>query len=151
MDLGDFNQAIQAVYHILELNHEIDEEVLGMLCQVVTKNLSDSFGKPGKEYQASVEKLMAHIASKTGSPKFWNVYSTYYYDLGDLEKAIEFREKEYRSLQKPGWDQDKLLFEDLATGVLKLCKLYMEQGTEKSFYSAEMKLKSLIKKTQVKF
>lgn len=149
MDVGEFNQGIQAFQQILDMKNSIDEEILSMLCTVVTKNISDANGLPGVNLRPTLEKLLEYIASKYSSPMLWSVYATYYQNLGDLLKAIEYREKQCRALQTNGWEQEKVLFEDMAKAVIELAKLYLLEGSQKSIHAAQLKLKSILKKTEV--
>ena len=82
-----------------------------MLCEVVTKNKPDAYGKPGSELQRQLEDTLAVVANQVSSAALWDVYAKYYADIGNKEKVIEYREKECRASQKPGWENEQKLFE----------------------------------------
>lgn len=82
-----------------------------MLCQVVTKNMVDANGQAGSTLKGAIDNLMQTVASKVSTPEFFAVYAKYYMDLGDKEKMLEYREKQNRAAQKPGWESDTKLFE----------------------------------------
>jgi hypothetical protein len=65
--------------------------------------------------------------------------------------VIEYREKQYRALQKPGWESDLTLFEKLAKGTMQLTEGYIAEGSVRHLSSARMKLRGLLKKTEDTF
>jgi hypothetical protein len=88
MDIGEFQQAMNAVRELLEIkDKEVDTEVLGMLCQVVTKDLVDANGQRGSTFKNAFDQLMETVASKISTVEFYAVYAQYYRDLGEKEKV----------------------------------------------------------------
>lgn len=153
VDIGEFGQAINAVNELLELQEQrFDTEVLSLLCSVVTKDTKDANGTPGSHHKKAVDQMLANVESKISTnPKVWEVFAQYHADLGDVKKQVEYREKQYRASQKPGWESDRELFELFAKGTSALVRSYMAVGDKASLYSARTKLRSLIKKSEDTF
>jgi len=63
------------------------------------------------------------------------------------KKGLEFLEKQHRALQKSGWESDEHLFKAVADGTSTLVKAYLEENTMESCYSAKMKVKGILQKS----
>jgi len=120
-----------------------------MLCSVVAKNLKDS--KESTLLTKQLTELLDNIANKVSSPEIWSVYAKFYEDIGDSQKSLEFREKQYRATQSTSWESDAKLFEAYATATFQLCKCYIAEGSSKSLFASRTKLRGLIKKTEDTF
>jgi len=152
MDIGEFQTAINAMKELLTLkDKEVDTEILGMLCDVVAKNMTDAKGTEGSVLSTQLSHLLDEISNKVSTAEVWSVFAKFYGDIGDNQKCLEYREKQYRASQQPNWEISLNLFEIHAKAIQELCKCYILENSSKSLWNARTKLKSFLKKSEDSF
>lgn len=81
----------------------------------------------------------------SSNPALWDVYARYYEGIGDLHKAVEYRQREVRALQSPGWETNADQFKKVVAGASKLVSVVTRLAeTDKSIlYPTRLTLRSL--------
>jgi len=112
LKLGKLQDAIQALHNLLELRDKyIDIEALNYLVELVIADTSHSQSLEGVKIHVQLAELMDKITSKVSvNPELWAIYAKYWIAFNDIEKAVDFRVKQCRSLQTVGWERDASLF-----------------------------------------
>eukprot|EP01098_Paradermamoeba_levis_P013375 TRINITY_DN6089_c0_g4_i1.p1 TRINITY_DN6089_c0_g4~~TRINITY_DN6089_c0_g4_i1.p1 ORF type:complete len:794 (-),score=249.56 TRINITY_DN6089_c0_g4_i1:18-2399(-) len=146
-ELEETQQAIYAFHQLLDLRgKEIDVQFLAFMTKVVLDE-----NKP--EEKKKLGELLGHVTSKIATnPDIWQAYHDYYASIGDKEKAMDARLKQVRCCQNAvGWEKEPPKFEKLAKAGILLVEEYLAEGSEKSFYSAQMFLNGVLKKAEELF
>eukprot|EP01112_Ceratiomyxa_fruticulosa_P016222 TRINITY_DN4866_c0_g1_i1.p1 TRINITY_DN4866_c0_g1~~TRINITY_DN4866_c0_g1_i1.p1 ORF type:complete len:867 (-),score=209.56 TRINITY_DN4866_c0_g1_i1:264-2864(-) len=154
VDLKEFQQAIFACHRLLDIQEKADIpfQVLFILIKAVITSVPDKYGVDARKYEKSVLELMGRITSKVSTnPQIWKLYSNLHGGLGNKGQQLDCKMKEVRALEVSGWERSEDLFQKVAQGTTDLVKLYIDENTSKGLYSAKLKLKGLIKKTEVNF
>jgi len=150
MDIGEFQQAIFAIHTLLTMREkEVDIRVLKVLVQIVIKNIPDRYGEPGTKLQKPVAELLGRVTSQIATnPDIWEIYATFHGGLANKDKQIDCLTKMVRYAETAGWERDPILFEKVSQATILLVDAYVNTNDSKNVYSAKLKLKSLVKKTQ---
>ncbi|KAF2076928.1 hypothetical protein CYY_001766 [Polysphondylium violaceum] len=153
MGISDFQNSITAVIQIFELNNKkVDLNVLQGLADHVVSDKLDKQGINGRKLEKLVSELFGRITSKlTNSADLWKIYSSYHYQLGNSDKAIDLQQKACRSVESAGWENSKPHFEKVALFTKVLCNLYLEFPNTSYIYSAKLKVKGILKKVETSF
>jgi len=153
MGIRDYQNSITAIIQVFELNNKkVDLNVLQGLANHVVSDEPDKQNINGRKLEKLVSELFGRITSKlTNNADLWKIYSAYHYQLGNSDKAIDLQQKACRSVESPGWENEKLHFEKVALFTKVLCNLYLEFPNTSFIYSAKLKVKGILKKVESSF
>jgi len=153
LEIGEFQQALYTMHQLLDLrDKEVDIKVLRVLTKIVVQDIPDRYNEPGSKLQKPVAELLGRVTSKIATnPEIWHIYATFHVGLGNKDKELDCLLKAARYTETAGWERDNALFEKVANANILLVKAYLETNDPKHIYSAKLKLKSLVKKTEDTF
>lgn len=145
--LEKYQEAIYCMNNILELGNRIDSEIIDHVIDKVLNDQSSSL-----LIKDQLKSFMENIVTKiTNDSNLWGVFSKYYYSLGDVDKAIEYRQKQCRALQVTGWESEKEKFVELLKGLKLLKDLVLKVKKSDSIYSTKLLLNSILKRSAESF
>ena len=99
-----------------------------------------------------VQKLMGRITAVVSTvPQIWLLYAALHAARGNLDKELECRLRQCRTLQSAGWDKDDARVAEVADAVVLLAELYMTKGDNKSLRAGVMYVRGVVRKTEVTF
>jgi tetratricopeptide (TPR) repeat protein len=99
-----------------------------------------------------VQKLMGRITAVVSTvPQIWLLYAALNAARGNMDKELDCRLKQCRTMQKAGWDNDEEAVADVAEAVVKLSDLYLLKGDNKSLRAGVMYVRGVIRKTEATF
>jgi len=153
LKLGKLQDAIQALHNLLELRDKyIDIEALNYLVELVIADTSHSQSLEGVKIHVQLAELMDKITSKVSvNPELWAIYAKYWIAFNDIEKAVDFRVKQCRSLQTVGWERDASLFKKLIPALQELATTSFKIQSKEVLYSVKLFLKGALNKAKPNF
>ena len=99
-----------------------------------------------------VQKLMGRITAVVSTvPQIWLLYAALHAARGNMDKELDCRLKQCRTMQKAGWDKDEEAVADVAEAVVKLSDLYLLKGDNKSLRAGVMYVRGVVRKTEATF
>jgi len=153
LEIGEFQQAIYSMHQLLDLqDKQVDVRALQILARIVVENISDRYNEPGSKLQKPVVELFGRVASNIATnAQIWKIYAALHGGLGNKDKELDCLLKFVRYSESAGWERDAALFEKVASANTILAKAYLETNDPKHIYSAKLKIRSIVKKTEDAF
>lgn len=145
--LNYIQESIYAMQRILNITENVDVEILDLVIEKVftAEKMSQLAFK-------QLETLVSDIREKVSSnPKLWSALSKYYDALGDDTNAIEYRQKQLRSLEASKWDSELPIFQEMVVCLDKLVTKVLEANQDASKYSTRLQVQSIIKRSEEKY
>ncbi|TPX35304.1 hypothetical protein SmJEL517_g02337 [Synchytrium microbalum] len=177
IDLGEFDEAIQALKQIVELRWKqvvgsgnalgdeekiVDIEVLNILVGVVVHETPDARGVPASRLAPRMESLIEDICSKIAtSSSIFRAAANFYQSQHEIRRSLEYRTKGYRvGLNHPRLTLDEHVFLEAATSAMDLVDALetygpqaVSDGSDEVYvkdwkYQAKMTLRTLVGRTR---
>eukprot|EP01127_Copromyxa_protea_P019654 TRINITY_DN642_c0_g1_i3.p1 TRINITY_DN642_c0_g1~~TRINITY_DN642_c0_g1_i3.p1 ORF type:complete len:821 (+),score=202.87 TRINITY_DN642_c0_g1_i3:19-2481(+) len=154
IDTCEFSEAIKAMEEMMAIKEEnpVDIEALTILIQYAIEDIKSGQEYLGNFIHAKLKNLLDKIQQKVSEdPKLWDIFARYWRASGDLEKAVEYRTRQIRAVQKVGWEDTLPMFKEVVSVSTSVVSDSIAYNNKSQLYSIKLLLTNCVKKSENSF